>query len=476
MAIPGSSEVRVGLFAIAAITAAVWASMATTDNPFKGKGYELVARLPTAEGLQPGSSVEMAGVRVGAINEIRIDGTTAIITLGMDPRYHLPADSKVQVSSRGLLGDTVVKVVSGTSENYLSAGGVLGVVEPPPTIAELQAQLGLVAADVQAVTGALRSILDSEETRGSIDAILTNIEGFTEDLSGITKSNKGDLDAVVDNLRLLTEQLNLLVEESRPGVANELESLQDATDTLNRGLERVESIASKIDEGQGTLGLLVNDDRLGTGLTETIEDVGRLVESVNRFQIEVYYRGEFHITHRLPAARFSGKNLVGLRIKPRPDYWYVFEFVDDPRGDYAEETVFIDDGSGLTSVREVRRTDKLQFTFMFAKRYRDLVLRIGIKENTGGVGADLYLFRDRFSISVDVFDFMWASFPNQSGIPNVKLAFDVVPVKNVYFTVGSDDIVNSAVRREFTWFVGGGVWFTDNDIKWVLGGLPTGAL
>ena len=138
--------------------------------------------------------------------------------------------------------------------------------------------------------------------------------------------------------------------------------------------------------------------------------------------------------------------------------------------------MFIDDGSGLTSVREVRRTDKLQFTFMFAKRYRDLVLRIGIKENTGGVGADLYLFRDRFSISVDVFDFMWASFPNQSGIPNVKLAFDVVPVKNVYFTVGSDDIVNSAVRREFTWFVGGGVWFTDNDIKWVLGGLPTGAL
>lgn len=476
MAVPGGAELRVGVLAIAAIVAAVWLSMATTDNPFKGQGYELVARLETAEGLQPGSSVEMAGVRVGAINDIKIDGVTAIVTLGMDPRYKLPTDSKVMVSSRGLLGDTVIKVVSGTSESTLGDKGVLGTVEPPPSIQELQRQLGDVADDVQAVTSSLRQILDSDETRGSIDAILTNIEGFAQDLSGVTRDNRGDLDQVVDNLRLLTEQLNLLVDESRPEVAGELSSLREATDTLNRGLERVESIASKIDEGQGTLGLLVNDDRLGTSLTETVEELGGLVESVNRFEIEVYYRGEFHITHRLPRARFSGKNLVGLRIKPRPDYWYVFEFVDDPRGDFAEETLFVDDGSGFESSREVRRTDKLQFTFQFAKRYRDLVLRIGIKENTGGFGADLYLFRDRFNVSLDVFDFVWASFPDQKGIPNVKLAFDVVPIKNVYVTAGADDIVNGAVRGEFTWFVGGGVWFTDNDIKWILGGLPTGAL
>ena len=57
------SELKVGLFTITAIGAAVFFSMATTDNPFKDKGYVLKARLVTAEGLDAGSAVEMAGVR-----------------------------------------------------------------------------------------------------------------------------------------------------------------------------------------------------------------------------------------------------------------------------------------------------------------------------------------------------------------------------------------------------------------------------
>jgi len=104
------------------------------------------------------------------------------------------------------------------------------------------------------------------------------------------------------------------------------------------------------------------------------------------------------------------------------------------------------------------------------------VLRIGIKENSGGIGADLFLWDDHITLSLDVYDFVWASWPDRRGIPNIKFAADISPIKNIYFTLGADNIVNHARRGEFDWFVGGGVWFTDNDIKWIVGSLPTGAL
>jgi phospholipid/cholesterol/gamma-HCH transport system substrate-binding protein len=472
----GAAELRVGVFAVVAISAAVYFSMATTDNPFKTRGYVLKALVPTAAGLQPGSSVEMAGVRIGAINEVGVHPGGALLEIGMDPVYQLPIDSMVQVTSRGMLGDTVLKVISGVSDTMAPPGFELKALAPPPTLPELQAQIGGVAEDLKVITGSLRSILSSEHTLGSIDAILSNVQAFTHELSGIARDNRGNLDEVIENMRVLSEQLALLAADVRPEVKSELLAIRAATDTLNRSLESVESIAAKIDRGEGSIGMLINDDRLAVSLTETVEEVGNLIDSVGRFQIEVYYRGEFHVTHRPPNAQFSGKNVIGLRVKPRPDYWYVFEFVDDPVGSFSEETVFVDDGSGFRSVREVRNTRKSQFSFMFAKRWRDLVLRLGIKENSGGLGADLILFDDHLSFSLDVYDFLWASWPDRNGIPNVKLAADISPIKNVYVTVGADNIVNYARRGEFNWFVGGGVWFTDNDIKWIVGSLPVGAL
>ncbi len=471
------SDLNVGIFTAAAIAAAVYFSMATTDNPFEDKGYVLNARLVSAEGSNEGPAVEMAGDRIGAINSIRIEGGRAVAELGMDPGFTLPIDSSLMVASRGILGDTVMKISSGTADNVLGNGDWIEVVNPPPSIAELQAQLGDVAQDVQAITGSLRSLIDSDETRGSVQAILANIEGFTEDLGGITQRNRGDLDAIVENIRVLTEQLGYIVEETRPELAAEMQSIQQATSTLNRSLERIESIASKIDEGEGTLGRLLNDDRLIDEVEGVVEDVGSLVGEVSRFQIDVYYRAEMQFTHDgSPQVGFGGKNVVGLRVRPRPDYWYVIEVVDDPAGVFSEKTIFQETESGLETVREITRSDNYQFTFQFAKRFRDLVLRLGVKENGGGIGADLMLAKDRVKIGLDLYDFTYASYPEGGGAPNLKFSVDVEPIKHVYISFGADNIINGAMNEQFTWYIGGGGWFTDNDLKWIAGSMPSGML
>lgn len=473
----GGHELKVGLFALVAIAATLYFSMATRDNPFKDAGYTLHARLGSAEGLREGSAVEMAGVKVGAVDTIRIEGEGAVADLSMKPGFALPMDSTVVVASRGLLGDTVLKVSTGTSGSTLGDGDWIESAQRPPSIADLQVQLGTIATDIQAITGSLRVMLDSPETRGSVRAILSNVEGFTDEFEQITRRNGEDLDAVLDNVRRLSEALTLIVDEARPDIAAELDGIREATETLNLGLRRVESIAAKIDDGEGTIGQLVNDDTLIRGVESTIEDIGDLAASVNRFQFEIVYRGEFHLTHRRDSTvGFGMKNTVGVRVKPRPDYWYLLEFVDDPNGDLKEEIKYVGQGDALVEQREVTKTRRMQVSLMFAKRFKDLVLRLGIKENSGAVGADVYLLRDRISFHLDVHDFRWAGWPTREGVPNVHVRAQFVPFDHVYATVGVDNIVNGIIDQQPTWFLGAGVWFTDNDLKWVLQALPAGAL
>ncbi len=470
----GASEIRVGIFTALALAGAVYASMATTDNPFKEQGYVLHARLANAQGLKDGSGIELAGVRIGAVERVFVDGNYAVADMSMAGKYAIPSDSTVSVGSRGLLGDTIIKVHTGSSTSMLTDGDWIKSDEPVASLQDIQADLGLIAEDVKAITGSLRDMLNTEETVGRVSSILTNVDAFTEQVTGITTQNADQIAAVIENMRLLTEQLNSIAENLRPQLDTEMEQIAEVTRSLNRGLKRVESIATKIDEGEGSLGRLVTDSALVDSVTDTVNDIGDLVASVGRFQLEVYYRGEVHLSPARAERKFSTKNLIGVRVKPRPDYWYVFEFVDDPLGAFSEEIVFLN--STTNGVREVRRQDKLQVSLQFAKRFNDLVLRLGIKESTGGVGADVYLWDDRITLSLDVFDFTYASWPSDLGIPNVKFGIDISPIRHVYLTAGVDNIVNGIVRREPTWFIGGGVLFTDNDLKWILQSLPTGAL
>jgi phospholipid/cholesterol/gamma-HCH transport system substrate-binding protein len=121
----------------------------------------------------------------------------------------------------------------------------------------------------------------------------------------------------------------------------------------------------------------------------------------------------------------------------------------------------------------VQRTTRqgLKFSAQFARRYYFATLRIGIIESTGGVGADLHFFQDALSLRLDAFDFS----VNATKSPRVRAALRLQAFDHLFATVGVDDLANAPLRdgsgkfllgRDF--FVGGGVFFTDEDLQALL--------
>jgi phospholipid/cholesterol/gamma-HCH transport system substrate-binding protein len=172
----------------------------------------------------------------------------------------------------------------------------------------------------------------------------------------------------------------------------------------------------------------------------------------------------------------GAKTYAGFALIPRPDKYFLFEIVDDPRGVNTQtvETIVSQTPSGTAGTITTRTLNeqKVSFSVQFAKRFGWATFRVGLIESSGGAGADLHLFDDRLKLSVNVYQF---SRPDRPTFPRAKLWVDYTFFKYLYATMGTDDFLNTwrsgrypggpkfSVGQDM--FFGGGITFTDEDLK-----------
>jgi phospholipid/cholesterol/gamma-HCH transport system substrate-binding protein len=89
------------------------------------EGLTLTANFDRIDGLNQGSDVRIAGVRVGTVTSLRIDPQSfdAVVTMRVDPDLRLPTDTSAEITSEGLLGGRFVSLVPGGAEQVLRNGG-----------------------------------------------------------------------------------------------------------------------------------------------------------------------------------------------------------------------------------------------------------------------------------------------------------------------------------------------------------------
>jgi hypothetical protein len=105
------------------------------------------------------------------------------------------------------------------------------------------------------------------------------------------------------------------------------------------------------------------------------------------------------------------------------------------------------------------------FTIMLGKRFWDFTFRAGLLRNAGGAALDYHLFNDKFFITVETFDF---TRPNNRA--HIRTYGTIILYKHLLLTGGVDDLITKVGPRNV--FVGGGIQFTDNDLKALLMAMP----
>ena len=101
-----------------------WSSAGSGFAAQLGGGYELRAAFPNVDGIEVGTDVRVAGVKVGRVSAVTLNPQTyfAEAQLRIPDTIRLPSDSAALIQSDGLLGGSYIELQPGGAPDDLAPG------------------------------------------------------------------------------------------------------------------------------------------------------------------------------------------------------------------------------------------------------------------------------------------------------------------------------------------------------------------
>lgn len=120
-------EFFVGCFVLVGLVAVLYLALQVgSARLFSKDSYTLKARFSSVSGVNPGSRVEIAGVKVGTVTHIELnENYFAVITIELPNRIQLDDDTIASIKTAGLIGDRYVNLSPGGSGFPLEAGDLI---------------------------------------------------------------------------------------------------------------------------------------------------------------------------------------------------------------------------------------------------------------------------------------------------------------------------------------------------------------
>jgi phospholipid/cholesterol/gamma-HCH transport system substrate-binding protein len=525
-----SAGVRVAiLFILLAIAGyLVWRNLG--QNPAGKDNYTLFAKFRDASGLPKGTKVVVAGLPKGEVIGLEIEGRYAKVTFKVDHEITVWTSAVIVKKASSLLGDNYLEIDPGEEVKQAPDGSrqsfsrlgpgcatykdddrrksdtcrqIVNVIEATtpdqllrrveqtlPNVDRVLESVRDLSEDVRRiVNGPLQSVatrvdgLVQREAGNVADIIeradrsMARIEQITTDLRAITKGADPRIEHILHNLDDASAEAKDLVATAKSELTQTGQALRGKLDKLDGVISNTESITRKVNEDKGTIGRLVNDSAIADNVEQITDDAKGFLGTLFGLKAYVGLRSEYNV--------FAGlaRHYVTVELHTRPDKFYLIELEKGPRGAYPDVTLTFDPTVDPNHwIRKTEIRDSIRFTFQFAKRFSWLTLRYGIKESTGGIGADVDVnwFDRDLRLSADAFD---ASFDTY---PRVKLTMAFEVFRHIYVLGGVDELLNtpatlpivkgdSGVPIQFDtltygrdYFFGGMLRFNDEDLSALL--------
>jgi phospholipid/cholesterol/gamma-HCH transport system substrate-binding protein len=265
-----------GFLVLVAGVVFVWGFFFLMGDPILSGGDEVVVVMDDGAGLNRGDRVQLHGVQVGIVRGVELRaGDRVNVRLKIDNDVRLPADTHA-LTRADVFGATTVDLVPGQALVMLQRGDTIrGFAQK--ALPELAAEL----------SGQARGLLASADSLLSPQAV-SDLRATASVLPGTALQLQqafAELTHAAGALRRMAEELERAQAGAQTGeaLADVRASARAATSaltTMDTGLSSFASVMAKIDNGQGSLGKLINDDTLHDELTETIREMRELATDV----------------------------------------------------------------------------------------------------------------------------------------------------------------------------------------------------
>jgi phospholipid/cholesterol/gamma-HCH transport system substrate-binding protein len=319
-----SNEFAVGLAVLAALALVIGGALWLSETDVNQKQATYSARFRTVGGLGVGAPVTLRGVRVGRVEAIRLVENEWVETeFSIDRAVDLPTRPAVISASASLFGEWSANVVAfeplPTDPNLRNAliesdaaGGDAWPGATLPDIGQLTAQASRIAGDVGDITARIGQAFDStalasmqqsvkdlaeiskrlvvfaNAQTSRIDRVSANVATTSDAFAGVAQTFRQavtrldsatadrQLQDIMDNGRASSEDLRRAAADLR----SVMQAARENEVSLVRVLQQADSLMTRIQQGNGTLGMLATDSTLYRETTATVIQFRELLTDI----------------------------------------------------------------------------------------------------------------------------------------------------------------------------------------------------
>lgn len=124
-------ELIVGVFVLLGLISMAYTSINLGRIEFFRDGYyQLEAIFSSVTGLRKDTPIEISGVQVGKVDDIRLEDYKAVVTISIRNDIEIQEDAIASVQSKGILGEKYISISPGASDIILKPGDVIFDTEP----------------------------------------------------------------------------------------------------------------------------------------------------------------------------------------------------------------------------------------------------------------------------------------------------------------------------------------------------------
>lgn len=287
-----SKELKIGVFVVTVLVASFFLINYLRGEDIFNKEMEVTSRYDTVEGLVASAPVYIKGYKAGKVSEVAYDAEKEdfVVTCSISKEFRIPSDSKMTIYSVDIMGGKGIRIDLGSSDTPAEDGSMLvpafeaglmdGLAEGiAPLLEKVNSTMDSLAVTVSGVNRML-----SEDNQKNISSTLAHLDRTMANLNALSASlqgKSGEIESVIDNMSGLSAKLGHIASQ----VDTTLSGVNTFVDTINASdidglLSSVRNLLENINDPDGTVGQLINNDSMYNSVDSLLSDIDELVRKI----------------------------------------------------------------------------------------------------------------------------------------------------------------------------------------------------
>lgn len=293
-------EIKIGIVTIVSLGMIVWGVSYLKGKNFfmKQNNYYIVYQ--EVEGLTESGEVVLNGLKVGNINHITysIKPKGILVEISIEDKYKLPKFTRAEIFSSDLMGTKAIRLDLGIWEEMHQPWDTLLPAAEPSLQDKVGREMLPVKLKAEELMMEMQKVLETikyifnESTREnlsksfeSIKITLSNLESSSISLDTLLSNGSGKIQRILSNIESISTNLR----DNNEELATIIQNFEQISDTLAKAeiastissaesaLKQANIVIERINKGEGTLGLLLNNDTLYNKLEDAASNLDKLM-------------------------------------------------------------------------------------------------------------------------------------------------------------------------------------------------------